>query len=119
MADEGIEPPKRAEARVLFDEGTSLAQQGRHVEACPKLAASYKLDPGMGVLFRLAQCYEATGKFASAWITYVEVAEMALAARRADREKHARDQARSDQAEGPQDVACSSPTMCAPSPASR
>ncbi len=69
-----------AAAQVLFDEAFALAEAGRYAEACPKFEESQRLDPGMGTQFRLAECYEKTGRPASAWSTYLEVVQ---AARRA------------------------------------
>ncbi len=69
-----------AAAEVLFGEGKRLAQEGNFAAACPKLEESQKLDPGMGTLYRLADCYEHVGRTASAWAAFVEVASSAKAA---------------------------------------
>lgn len=81
------EPPKApadasnaAAAQALFDEAVHLMEAGRFEEACPKLAASEKLDPGAGTLLNLGTCYEKNGQTASAWATYQEAEN---AARRA------------------------------------
>jgi len=73
------EPPKAsadasnaAAAQALFDEGVHLMEAGRFDEACPKLAASQKLDPGAGTLLDLGTCYERNGQTASAWATFQE-----------------------------------------------
>ncbi len=82
-----------ASAQVLFDEALALMARGRYDEACPKLEASQKLDPGPGTQYRLAQCYEQTGRAATAWALYTEVAQAAKhaaeAARAADAQQHA------------------------------
>jgi hypothetical protein len=61
-------------ARALFDEGRRLVGEGKHAEACPKFEESRRLDPGIGTMFNLADCLEATGKTASAWSVFLETA---------------------------------------------
>lgn len=82
---------QRAAAAALFEDGKRLMAEGKLAEACPKLAESQNLDPGMGTLFNLALCHEKSGRTASAWVGYREVAAMAKAAGQADREKVAHD----------------------------
>ncbi|WP_437967094.1 hypothetical protein WMF04_47375 [Sorangium sp. So ce260] len=60
----------RAAADALFREGRALVKQGKHAEACPKLAASQKLDPTAGTLLALGDCYQGNGQTASAWATF-------------------------------------------------
>jgi len=79
-----------AAARTLFDEARQLAASGKYKEACPKFEESQRLDPGMGTLFNLADCYEHTGRTASAWVRFLEVASEAKAKGRTDQEKAAR-----------------------------
>ena len=57
----------KAAAEALFSEGRSLASAGKCDEAIPKFQASQKLDPGIGTLLNLADCYEKVGRTASAW----------------------------------------------------
>ena len=78
-----------AAATVLFDEGVKLMDSGRAEEACPKLARSQALAPSGGTLQVLAECYEKTGKLASAWITFREVASRAASAGKRDAEASA------------------------------
>lgn len=80
-------------AQVLFDEGLSLMRASKFPEACPKLAESERLDPGMGTRYRLAECYEAEGKLASSWALFLRVAEEAKREQRADREEQSRQRA--------------------------
>jgi hypothetical protein len=60
----------RAAAETLFGEARALMKEGRYEEACPKLRASYVLDPALGALLNLGECFERAGKTASAWKTF-------------------------------------------------
>ena len=91
----------KAQAVALFDEGKKLVKDGKYAEACPKFELSEKLDPGVGTLGSLADCYERAGKIASAWTTWRETASAAAAKGQADREKYARDKAKALEAKVP------------------
>jgi hypothetical protein len=67
-------PAAKAAAQSLFDEGSALLRGGEVAAACPKLEQSLALDRGMGTLLFLAECYERTGRSASAWAMFHEVA---------------------------------------------
>lgn len=82
-----------AAAQALFDQARSLMKSKRFDEACPKLAESQRLDPGIGTQFRLADCYEQQGKVASAWVGFLDVASLAAASNQGEREKAARQRA--------------------------
>jgi hypothetical protein len=84
---------KAAAAQVLFDEAIRLMKADQTAAACPKLEESQRLDPGMATQFRLAECYEKVGKIASAWATFIEVADASVVARLPDREAVARKRA--------------------------
>ena len=70
-------PEDRAAAQALFDDGRSLVKAGHVAEACPKFEDSQRLDPGLGTMLYLADCYERAGRIASAWATFVDAAEVA------------------------------------------
>jgi hypothetical protein len=83
-------PEERAMAQALFEDGRGLMEAGRHAEACSKFEESNRLDAAMGTQYHLADCYELTGKLASAWILFVDVAAAARAALDGEREAAAR-----------------------------
>ncbi len=93
FAQQAVDPEKRAAAQALFDAARQLSAQGQHAQACPKLVESYALDPAIGTKFYLADCFEHTGKLASAWTYYLDVAEEAHNTGAADREKFANERA--------------------------
>lgn len=80
----------RALAQELFDEAEALLGAKRVSEACRKYADSYRLDPHLGVLIYLAECYEHNGQLASAWAAFREAEGMAIA-RKDQRLSYARD----------------------------
>jgi hypothetical protein len=77
----------RAAAEALFNQGLELLEKNRAADACPKLQESQRLDPGVGTLLYLADCYKQIGKTASAWATFREAAYAASAAGQKDREE--------------------------------
>jgi hypothetical protein len=79
--------PAKAAAEALYQVGKRLMQQGQYLEACPKLAASQQLDPGVGTLLLLGECQERAGNLASAWLAFERGA--ALARSHADPERAA------------------------------
>ena len=74
-----------AVAEKLFREGRDALNAGRLDEACPKLAESHRLDPGVGTLLNLGDCYVRAGKIASAWATYGECETLARRSSQRDR----------------------------------
>jgi hypothetical protein len=84
----------RALAEALFRNGRDLMAEGRFQQACPKFAESQGVDPKAGTLINLALCHEKTGRTASAWAEYLEVAESARRAGQVERETVAREHAR-------------------------
>jgi len=83
----------RASAEALFEEGRRLMAEGKLAEACPKLESSQRLDPGVGTLLNLADCYAKLGRTASAWAAFREAGSAARAQGSAEREAVARERA--------------------------
>jgi hypothetical protein len=73
-------------AESLFQTGKALLEQKNYALACPKLAESYRLDPGTGTLLALALCHEGEGRLATAWGEYAEIVARSRRERRPDRE---------------------------------
>jgi hypothetical protein len=67
-------------AQSLFDAGMQALAAGFYTEACPRLEQSWRLEPRPDTRFYLADCYEKTGRTASAWINFWEVSETAMKA---------------------------------------
>ena len=79
----------KAAAEALFEQAHALANAAKYAEACPKFAESLRLEPGLGTMLWLADCYENNGQTASAWAQFKEAAA-AAALRRDGRERIAR-----------------------------
>jgi len=67
----------KAAAETMFREGRRLMIAGEYAEACPKFLASQNLDPGVGTLLNLGDCYAKNGQTASAWAQFIEAASEA------------------------------------------
>src|SRR5438034_1147130 len=65
----------KAAAEASFEEARQLVLAGHFAEACPKLEASQRLDPAPGTELNLADCYEKTDRFASAWGMFQQAAD--------------------------------------------
>lgn len=83
----------KAVAEALFDDAKRLFLKKEFAEACPRFERSQRLDPGIGTLLFLGDCYENLGRSASAWATFREAAGAAKVAGQADREQIARGRA--------------------------
>jgi len=92
-AEAHADPRDPAAAQAMFDAGMSLMKAHDYAKACPKLAESQRLDPGIGTQFQLGVCYEGQGLTASAWAQFLEVASLAGASGQADRQQLARKRA--------------------------
>jgi hypothetical protein len=84
---------QQATAEALFEQASALVDQGRFPEACEKFAASQELDPGLGTLLYLADCYDRAGRSASAWALFREVQARSKRASQPDREQIAAERA--------------------------
>src|SRR5262252_2904619 len=83
----------KAAAEALFDQGRAAMQEGDFGKACGLLERSQHIDPGVGTLLYLAECYERAGRTASAWATFREAADAADRARESGRARIGRDRA--------------------------
>lgn len=81
----GAQSQDKVGAEALFSQARKLMQDGNYAEACAKFEQSQRLDPGIGTLLYLADCYEKTKRFASAWATFKEGASGARASGQTER----------------------------------
>ncbi len=65
------------DADTLYNDGVAAMKDGRFAAACPKLEKSNKLEPGVGVMLWLADCYEKVGKTASAFNQFIAAERLA------------------------------------------
>lgn len=91
---DAAEPDNKAQARALFDSAMASIQQGRYADAvCAQLGESHRLDPALGTHYQWARCLENTGKLASAWAMYLDVAEVAGSQKLPEQQRFARERA--------------------------
>jgi hypothetical protein len=64
-------------AEALFRQAKSLLAKGEMEKACAKLDASRKLEPAVGTLLYLGDCYDKLGKTASAWAAFRDARSLA------------------------------------------
>ncbi len=84
------ETTEKAAAEALFQSGRDLVRQGNVVDGCRRFEASQHLDPALGTMLHLADCYEREGRTASAWALFGEAASIAVETGQASRESLAR-----------------------------
>lgn len=96
LAVPALAQPSEATRRAdqLFQEGRKLLDAGDAAAACPKFEESQRLDPGLGTLLNLADCYERTGRLASALTAFRSAEEQARTSGEKKREQAAADRAR-------------------------
>lgn len=78
---------QKAAAEVMFQDARRLFSEGQYAEACNRFARSQQLDPAVGTLLNLGDCYKRMGKTASAWLAYRDA--ITLARTRADERRAA------------------------------
>jgi hypothetical protein len=61
-------------AESLYQAGMKLMADGKFDQACPKFVESQRLDAASGTQLALAKCYDNSGKNASAWALYKDIA---------------------------------------------
>jgi hypothetical protein len=83
----------RAAAEAVFAEGASAFEAGDYAAACPKFESAVTLagPDALGGRLLLAECWERTGRMASAWATYREVAARAAVMGQSERAQIASD----------------------------
>jgi hypothetical protein len=82
LADSPDDPAVRAAAESLFAQADQALERHDYAVACPKLEAVSRLLPGkIGASMRLAECYEAAGRVASASLAYETAERLATAAK--------------------------------------
>lgn len=81
---------QKATAEAYFDDALRLMKTGSFAEACAKLEASQRLDPAVGTLLYLGECYEKRGRTASAWVTFRDAEALARSAGQPQRAEMAR-----------------------------
>ena len=82
-------------AEVLFQNGVALMEAGEYGKACPLLEQSEAVDHGIGTMLYLAECYERSGRNASAWAEFRRAASLASAAGQLERARAASERAAS------------------------
>jgi serine/threonine-protein kinase len=81
---------QKATAEAYFDDALRLMRAGSYNEACAKLEASQRLEPAVGTLLYLGECYEKRGRTASAWVTFRDAEALARATAQPQRAEMAR-----------------------------
>jgi serine/threonine-protein kinase len=73
----------------VFEEGMRLLKQGNFADACPKFEMSQRVEPAVGTMLYLAECYEKTERTASSWAMFREAASLAETSGQTERMKTA------------------------------
>src|SRR5262245_55428497 len=92
-AEAQVTPAEKAAAEALFDRGLTLLREGKLQEACANLEQSQAIERGIGTMLYLAECYEKSGRTASAWALFREASSEARASRQTERAEAGRQRA--------------------------
>jgi hypothetical protein len=84
---------QRAAAEALFRKAAELMDAQHVAEACEKFQASQELDPTLGTMLHLADCYDRAGRTASAWALFQTASQKARLASQPERELIAKQRA--------------------------
>jgi hypothetical protein len=85
---------RKAAAEQLFQTGKELIARGELERACQAFEGSQRMDPALGTMLHLADCYERAGQNASAWAMFEEAASLAQVSGQTQREQVARTRAK-------------------------
>jgi hypothetical protein len=89
VAQAQVSAEEKATAEAVFEEGMRLIKQGNFAEACPKFEMSQRVEPAVGTMLYLAECYEKTNRTASSWAMFREAASLAETSGQTERMKTA------------------------------
>lgn len=89
VAQAQVSAEEKATAEAVFEEGIRLIKQGNFADACPKFEMSQRVEPAVGTMLYLAECYEKTNRTASSWALFREAASLAETSGQTERMKTA------------------------------
>ena len=89
IAEAQVSAEEKATAEAVFEEGMRLIKQGNFADACPKFEMSQRVEPAVGTMLYLAECYEKTNRTASSWAMFREAASLAETSGQTERMKTA------------------------------
>lgn len=87
------QPDPKQEAAKLFEDGRTLAKDGKWEAACAVFQKSFALDPAIGTELNLGDCDEHLARNAEAWRHYDHAAAQSAGTDNTDRTKFARGRA--------------------------
>jgi len=72
-------PTSRLDAEALSSAAAALVDKGDFAHGCPQYESSARLDPSARRFMKLADCQERAGNIASAWMSFGEARDRAIA----------------------------------------
>ena len=87
------QPDPKQEAAKLFEDGRTLAKDGKWEAACAVFQKSFALDPAIGTELNLGDCEEHLSRNAEAWRHFDHAAAQSAGTDNAERTKYARERA--------------------------